>query len=849
VKTLTPAARAYIAFIMAVGLALGLAMIWLDRAAFADIGSQQRIGDVPLLIFFVIFGLLASSSPVAIPGGPTLSASLAPLLAAVLILPPGQAAVVAAIGSIDSRVPGRELAWYRFLFNRAVLVIVYGSAALLFHALPGVPSTIGPSTPLDLNLLSAALIALVVIAVLNTPLVIVAVALATGQSMQKLTYETLQGLLLGYVGLAPVGALLAYLVSRRQLGGLFMAASVSILLLVYRELLRRSTKLNSVARGSYVSQSRLIDKKDRSTYGHSERVGLLAEGTATKLRLRPDLVEQIKIGATLHDIGKIAVPDSILHKTEPLTGEDWEILETHPEEGYDVLNEQEVLFEAAKIVRAHHENFDGTGYPHGLAGRAIPIGGRITRVADSYDCMINVRDYRPWTKKPPDAVRELIALAGTYYDPEVVQAFNEVLIGRHPEMAKELTGDEVRVPASIIDALRNSSYRKLWGAQGLSSFGDMLTTTGLALAAYGVSHSIFAVGAFFAARAVPNVLFGLIAGPLVDRYERKGLMILMDVARAVLIALLPFLLHTHNLPLLLGIAFTVSTATVVFNPARAAVLPDLLPGRFLQAGNAGMTLVDRLAEILGFAAAGLLVAFSGISLLFAIDAFTFVLSAGILLAIPFPEIIRRGTAEVRHRVSQDIADGLRYIRQVRELRSVFPFMFLMVLSGSALLPLMVPLALDHLRGGQYAFPFLEGSLAVGAGLGALAISFIETARRGLLMIVGALGMGGCVALAAVSNSLIVTGIFILIAGAANSAYLVPMVTAIHEASETEVRGRIFAARFTLVQVGVLIGIAYATFITPLLPTREPVVAAVLLSGLMMILVSASAAMSPTLRKI
>src|SRR5260370_954033 len=195
-----------------------------------------------------------------------------------------------------------------------------------------------------------------------------------------------------------------------------MGGVLCILLGIYRELSRGSLKLQTVARGSYVAQSRLIDKKDRSTYGHSERVGVLAEATATKMRLTADLVEQIKIGATLHDIGKIAIPDAILHKTGKLTDEEWDILKTHPQEGWEVLREQEVLSRAADIVRAHHENFDGSGYPDGLIARAIPVGGRITRVVDSYDCMTNVRDYRAWVLQPFEALSEIHSMADTNDD-------------------------------------------------------------------------------------------------------------------------------------------------------------------------------------------------------------------------------------------------------------------------------------------------------------------------------------------------------------------------------------------------------------------------------------------------
>ena len=196
----------------------------------------------------------------------------------------------------------------------------------------------------------------------------------------------------------------------RSYSGIFVASSVSVLLFVYRELSKRSFKLQTVAQGSYVAQSRLIDKKDRSTYGHSERVGVLSEAVATKMHLSGDLVEQIRIGSTLHDIGKIAIPDAVLHKAGKLTDEEWELLKTHPAEGFEVLMEQPVLSQAAAIVRGHHENYDGTGYPDGLTGRAIPVGARITRVVDSYDCMTNVRDYRAWVKPPFEALAELSSL-------------------------------------------------------------------------------------------------------------------------------------------------------------------------------------------------------------------------------------------------------------------------------------------------------------------------------------------------------------------------------------------------------------------------------------------------------
>src|SRR5207249_2318092 len=129
-----------------------------------------------------------------------------------------------------------------------------------------------------------------------------------------------------------------------------------------------------------------------------------------------------------------------LHKTGKLSPEEWGTIRTHPIEGYEVLHEQEVLEDAARIVRAHHENFDGSGYPDGLAGRAIPVGGRIVRVVDSYDCVTNVRSYRQSVKDPFEALSELHSLKGTWYDSEVVDALTQVLMERYPSRELNMPG-------------------------------------------------------------------------------------------------------------------------------------------------------------------------------------------------------------------------------------------------------------------------------------------------------------------------------------------------------------------------------------------------------------------------
>ena len=130
-------------------------------------------------------------------------------------------------------------------------------------------------------------------------------------------------------------------------------------------------------------QSRVVDKRDGQTFGHSQRVGELCEIVARLLHLSDEQCSLIRTGGILHDLGKIAIPDSILLKPGKLTAEEYEIIKTHPAEGAQILAEHPEQKDVAEIVRCHHERWDGKGYPSGLSGEAIPIGSRIVNACDA----------------------------------------------------------------------------------------------------------------------------------------------------------------------------------------------------------------------------------------------------------------------------------------------------------------------------------------------------------------------------------------------------------------------------------------------------------------------------------
>jgi putative nucleotidyltransferase with HDIG domain len=179
-------------------------------------------------------------------------------------------------------------------------------------------------------------------------------------------------------------------------------------------------------RETLASLSNALEAKDAVTSQHTEEVVRLAVGVAAELELDLEAVRNVELGAVLHDIGKVRVPESILNKAGPLTDQEWVIMKTHPEIGEHILRPIQSLHAILPIVRHHHERWDGTGYPDGLAGRRIPLGARIVAVCDAYRAMTEDRPYRA-ALSISEARDELEAGAGTQFDAECVAALFRAL--------------------------------------------------------------------------------------------------------------------------------------------------------------------------------------------------------------------------------------------------------------------------------------------------------------------------------------------------------------------------------------------------------------------------------------
>lgn len=184
-------------------------------------------------------------------------------------------------------------------------------------------------------------------------------------------------------------------------------------------------QLQQAYSSSLIMLANAIELRDQYTRGHVERVRDHSLIIARQLGWTVAQLDHLQYGSILHDIGKIHIPESVLSKPGKLDEKEWIEMKKHPIIGVEMIKDIEYLAPAIPVIRHHHERWDGSGYPDGLAGKEIPLGARIVAIADSLDAMCTVRPYQS-AHTPEQAYEEIVQSSGTLYDPEVVSAFQKI---------------------------------------------------------------------------------------------------------------------------------------------------------------------------------------------------------------------------------------------------------------------------------------------------------------------------------------------------------------------------------------------------------------------------------------
>lgn len=368
-------------------------------------------------------------------------------------------------------------------------------------------------------------------------------------------------------------------------------------------------------------------------------------------------------------------------------------------------------------------------------------------------------------------------------------------------------------PRGVLSPLRRSDFRRLWIAQTVSIVGDKIHQVGLSIMVFNLTHSAIQMGLVLAITLLPAALFGLVAGPLVDRWDRRRTMIWADVARAALVGAIPFALAL-GLPAVYALAFASSTVALLFEPSRMALIPSLVSDDELMAANALDATTMSVAELLGIGFGGALVATIGYRTAFWVDAATFLVSAAFVVAIGYRAVARGPLLPFGIRTLwTDIRFGLDRIRGDGVLRGVAITYAAVALAAGAAITLSVLLALDVFTGSGLtpALRVTVVDLATTAGLlvGGMAVGMSGSRSAGKKYLWGIVAFGGVLILFLFVHDLWVAAAVLGLAGVANQYFGVPMLTMLQTHTESETRGRVFAVRMTMTRVAAVIGLAGA----------------------------------------
>ena len=345
------------------------------------------------------------------------------VLASVFLLDTGTAMAVAVVAALAQWIRRRGQL-HKGIFDCANFALSTAAASIVFQLA-------------DAWRPGAAVLAGAVYATVNNGLLCLAMSLAEDTSWRTIWHERFHWARFHFVLFGPLALAATIAYDQTGIAGLAaFALPPALMILSVRQYLERTTvavdeirqanlKLRRAHRDTIAALSRSMEAKDVYTGGHTERVAAVAVALARKLGFSGEELEAVEIGALLHDVGKIGIPEQILRKQAPLDDGEWDVVKTHPVISDYILSELDLNPIVRQCARSSHERMDGLGYPDGLHGDEIPLPARIVLVADAFDALTSARPYRP-ARPPLAALAEIREHAGTQFCPTVVAALEEL---------------------------------------------------------------------------------------------------------------------------------------------------------------------------------------------------------------------------------------------------------------------------------------------------------------------------------------------------------------------------------------------------------------------------------------
>ena len=383
--------------------------------------TWQFENDFVEIIFFMVLAIIGESLRISLPNEISVSVVFAVFVCIVILFNPFTAALVItaansfSIHKRDGRIEHLfNIPFYKTLFNASNAFLSSLASGIVYSSL-----IIRIENDYSVYIIIPILIASIVYLAVNASLVTLLISNLLGKKIHLIWNQNIKWAAKNFLTMVPLGVILAIAYQNYGYFGI---------LLFFGPLLmaRYSFKLYIDLKSSYLETiqalSKALEAKDPETSGHAERVSLYSTAIARGMGLSESRIDNIMYAGLLHDIGKIGISDNVLQKPGRLTSDEYDKIKEHSAIGADILRDIDFFRDASKIIRHHHERYDGKGYPDGIGGEEVPIESYILGVADAFDAMTNDRPYRKalTAEEARDVIKEQ---AGKQFHPRVAETF------------------------------------------------------------------------------------------------------------------------------------------------------------------------------------------------------------------------------------------------------------------------------------------------------------------------------------------------------------------------------------------------------------------------------------------